>query len=155
DDFGEKQHVNAAAKLYLLLYNTDIDLMVFTGGSRTARYGVDFAKNLLANFEIHGEWAYLTNIETRFVNAQGQLLSRTADVMSYLVGLRYLTPQETTFILEYYRNGAGFTPREVEDFVTFVDTSYDAFQRTGNASGLERAQTLAEGAYGRPNPMRQ
>jgi len=155
DDFGAKQHVNAAAKLYFLLYDTDVDLLAFIGGSRTARYGVDFAKNLRTNLEIHGEWAYLTNIETRFVNAQGQLLSRTADVMSYLVGLRYLTPQETTVILEYYRNGPGFTPRQVKDFVTFVDTSDDTFQRTGNARGLERARTLAEGPYGRPNPMRQ
>jgi hypothetical protein len=155
DDFGEKQHVNAAAKLYFLLYNTDIDLMAFTGGSRTARYGVDFAKNLLTNLEIHGEWAYLINVETRFVNEQGQLFSRTADVMSYLLGLRYLTPQETTFILEYYRNGTGFMQREVQDFVTFVDDSYAAFQRTGDASGLERARTLAQGVYGRPNPMRQ
>jgi hypothetical protein len=154
DDFGEKHQVNAAAKLYFLLYDTDIDLMAFVGGSRTARYGVDFAKNLQTNVEIHGEWAYLTNIETRFVNEQGRLLSRTADVMSYLLGLRYLTPQETTFILEYYSNGSGFTPSEVQDFVTFVDDSDATFQRTGNAGGLQRAQTLAAGPYGRPNPMR-
>lgn len=154
EDFGEKNQVNAAAKLYVLLYDTDIDLLAFVGGSRTARYGVDFAKNLRTNVEVHGEWAYFTNIETRFVNAQGQLLSRTADVMSYLLGLRYLTPQDTTFILEYYYNGMGFTPTEVQDFVTFVDASDATFQRTGNASGLQRAQTLAEGPYGRPNPMR-
>jgi hypothetical protein len=115
---------------------------------------VDFAKNLLTNLEVHGEWAYLTNVETRFVNAQGQLFSRTADVMSYLLGLRYLTSQETTFILEYYHNGPGFKPSELEDFVTFVDTSYDTFIRTGNARGLERAQALAGGVYGRPNPLR-
>jgi hypothetical protein len=154
NDFGEKNHINFAAKLYFLLYDTDIDVMVFTGGSRTARYGVDFAKNLQTNLEIHGEWAYLTNVQTRFVNAQGQAFSRTADVMSYLLGLRYLTPQETTFILEYYYNGTGFTQSEVQDFVTFVDDGYATFQRTGNASGLQRAQTLAEGVYGRPNPMR-
>jgi hypothetical protein len=154
DDFGEKNHVNVAAKFYALLYDTDIDLMAFTGGSRTARYGVDFSKNLQTNVEIHGEWAYLTNVETRFVNAQGQVFSRTADVMSYLLGLRYLTSQETTFIVEYYRNGTGFKPSELEDFVTFVDTSYDTFVRTGNAGGLERAQTLAAGVYGRPNPLR-
>jgi hypothetical protein len=115
---------------------------------------VDFSKNLQTNVEIHGEWAYLTNVETRFVNAQGQVFSRTADVMSYLLGLRYLTSQETTFIVEYYRNGTGFKPSELEDFVTFVDTSYDTFVRTGNAGGLERAQTLAAGVYGRPNPLR-
>jgi hypothetical protein len=154
DDFGQKNHINFAAKLYVLLYDTDIDLMAFTGGSRTARYGVDFAKNLQTNLEIHGEWAYLTNVETRFVNEQGQLFSRTADVMSYLLGIRYLTPWETTFIVEYYYNGTGFMQSEVQDFVTFVDDSYATFQRTGNASGLERAQTLAQGVYGRPNPMR-
>jgi hypothetical protein len=115
---------------------------------------VDFAKNLRTNVEVHGEWAYFTNIETRLVNAQGQLFSQTSDVMSYLLGLRYLTPQDTTFILEYYYNGMGFTPTEVQDFVTFVDASDATFQRTGNASGLQRAQTLAEGPYGRPNPMR-
>jgi hypothetical protein len=74
--------------------------------------------------------------------------------MSYLLGLRYLTPQETTLILEYYYNGMGFTPSEVQDFVSFVDDSYATFQHTGNTSGLQRAATLAEGAYDRPNPMR-
>jgi hypothetical protein len=39
------------------------------------------------------------------------------------------------------------------DFFTFVDSSYATFVRTGNASGLQRAATLAEGAYGRPNPL--
>jgi hypothetical protein len=47
-----------------------------------------------------------------------------------------------------------FTPTDVQDFVTFVDDSDATFQRTGNASRLERAQNLAEGVYGRPNPMR-
>ena len=42
---------------------------------------------------------------------------------------------------------------EVQDFVTFVDDGYATFQHTGNASGLERAQTLVQGVYGRPNPM--
>jgi len=75
-------------------------------------------------------------------------------VMSALVGLRYLTPQDTTFILEYYYNGPGFTRQEFSDFFTFVDASYSTFVRTGNASGLQRAALLAAGAYGRPNPMR-
>jgi hypothetical protein len=153
-DFGAENHVNAAAKLYFLLYDTDIDLLAFVGGSRTARYGVDFAKNLRTNLEVHGEWAYFTNLNTRLINAQGQGFSQTSDAMSYLLGLRYLTPQETTLILEYYYNGMGFTPSEVQDFVSFVDDSYATFQHTGNTSGLQRAATLAEGAYDRPNPMR-
>jgi hypothetical protein len=35
-----------------------------------------------------------------------------------------------------------------------VEASDATFVRTGNAGGLQRAATLAEGAYGRPNPMR-
>ncbi len=154
EEFGEPSHLNFAAKLYLLLYDTDIDFLVFTGGSRTTRYGVDFAKNLRPNFEIHGEWALINNFETMVINEQGERSLRTADVMSYLVGLRYLTQQETTFILEYYRNGTGFTRAEMGDFFQFVDTSYRTFVQTGEESGLRRGLQLAEGAYGRPNPMR-
>jgi hypothetical protein len=154
DDFGMTDHVNVAARLYCLCFDTDIDVMVFTGGSRTTRYGVDFAKNLLTNLEIHGEWAFLTNVDTPLITTRGERSSRTADVMSALVGLRYLTPQDLTVILEYYYNGTGFTRQEVRDFFTLVDTSYDTFVRTGNASGLQQAAILAEGAYGRPNPLR-
>jgi hypothetical protein len=35
DDFGETHHLNVAAKTYFLLYDTDIDLMFLTGGSKT------------------------------------------------------------------------------------------------------------------------
>jgi hypothetical protein len=153
DDFGKTGYVNVAAKLYCLCFDTDLDVMVFTGSSRTTRVGVDFAKNLLTNLEIHGEWAWFTDIETSVITARGERSLRTEDVMSALVGLRYLTPQDTTFILEYYYNGTGFTQQEVQAFFTFVDASYAAFVRTGNASGLQQASTLAEGAYGRPNPM--
>jgi hypothetical protein len=154
DDFGATHGVNFAAKLYLLLFDTDIDLMVFTGASRTTRYGVDFAKNLLPNLEVHGEWALLTDVETPTITAQGEQSVRRADVMSSLIGLRYLTPQDTTFILEYYRNGTGFTQEEVTSFFAFVDASDATFVQTGDASGLRRAAALAEGAYGRPNSMR-
>ncbi|MBI4639115.1 MAG: hypothetical protein HY731_00365, partial [Candidatus Tectomicrobia bacterium] len=68
EDFGETGHVNVAVKLYLLLSDTDIDFMIFTGESRTTRYGIDFAKNLKSNVEIHGEWALITNFERPVVN---------------------------------------------------------------------------------------
>jgi hypothetical protein len=153
DDFGMTDHINFAAKLYCLCFDTDLDVMVFTGGSRTTRYGVDFAKNLLTNLEIHGEWAFFTSVDTPRITVRGERSSRPADEMSALVGLRYLTPQDLTIILEYYYNGPGLTQQEVQDFFAFVDLSYATFVRTGNASGLQRATTLAEGAYGRPNPM--
>ena len=154
EKFGETDHLNFAAKVYALLFDTDLDVMVLTGGSRTTRFGVDFSRNILPNLEVHGEWALITDFEQAPVNERGQAKRRVDDVMSYLVGIRYLTERETTFIVEYYRNGTGFTGEQMEDFFRFVETSDATFLGTGNPTGIRRAVTLAEGAYGRPNPMR-
>ena len=153
DDFGTKEKANLAAKLYLLLYDTDIDFIVFTGGSRTTRYGVDFSRNITSNFEIHGEFAYSEDFQKRYMDAKGNILSSTYDTVSYLLGVRYLTQRETTYILEYYRNGTGFTKDEVQDFYSFVDRAYDQYLATGSSAFLAKAQNLSQGNYGRPNPM--
>lgn len=152
--FGELNHMNFASKLYLLLYDTDIDFMLLTGSSRTTRYGFDFSKNVTPNFEVHGEWARINNFKLKTINAQGVGSSHEWDAISYLLGLRYLTEQETTYILEYYRNGTGLSQNQFEDFVSFVDTSYKTFRNTGNKSGLMHASQLADAVYGKPNPMR-
>ncbi len=102
---GELGHVNFASKLYLLAYDTDVDLMIFTGSSRTTRYGFDFSKNLATNLEAHGEFAVINNFTSTVINDSGQISSRQWDAISYLLGVRYLTEQETTYILEYYRLG--------------------------------------------------
>jgi hypothetical protein len=154
EKFGETDHLNFAAKVYALLFDTDLDVMVLTGGSRTTRFGVDFSRNILPNLEVHGEWALITDFEQAPVNERGRAVRRVDDVMSYLVGIRYLTERETTFIVEYYRNGTGFTGEQMEDFFRFVETSDATFRSTENPTGIRRAVTLAEGAYGRPNPMR-
>jgi hypothetical protein len=74
--------------------------------------------------------------------------------VSYLLGVRYLTEKETTYILEYYRNGTGFTRGEMKDFFGFVHNSYQTFLNTGNDTGLRRGRQMLDGAYGRPNPGR-
>ena len=152
--FGQLNHMNFASKLYLLLYDTDIDFMVSTGSSRTTRYGFDFSRNITPNLEVHGEWARINNFQLNTINAQGVGTTHEWNAISYLLGLRYLSPQETTYILEYYHNGTGLTQNQFQDFVTFTNNSYATFLSTGNDSGLVRAQKLAEGVYGRPNPMR-
>ena len=152
--FGQLNHMNFASKLYLLLYDTDIDFMVSTGSSRTTRFGFDFSRNITTNLEVHGEWARINNFKLTTINAQGVGTTREWNAISYLLGLRYLSPQETTYILEYYHNGTGLTQSQFQDFVTFTNNSYATFLSTGNDSGLARASQLAEAAYGRPNPMR-
>ncbi|HWP24481.1 MAG TPA: hypothetical protein VNM15_09935, partial [Candidatus Binatia bacterium] len=149
--FGERRRTNFASKLYLLLYDTDLDFIVLTGQSRTTRYGFDFSKNLATNWELHGELGVINNLKTTAINAQGQNIRREADAVSYLLGTRYLTEQETTYILEYYRNAQGFTRREIRNFISFVNNSYATFVNTGNDVGLVRAAKLLDGPYGMPN----
>jgi hypothetical protein len=92
-DFGAEDHWNPAAKVSLLYRDTDIDFLWLGQGSRGARYGFDVSRNFGTNLEVHGEWARV----------------REPESTSYLLGMRYLTERETTWIVELYRNGAGVT----------------------------------------------
>ena len=154
DDFGEPEHLNTGGKLYALLYDTDIDLLFLAGGSRTHRYGLDFARNLTYNFEVHGEFAYLRKVRKRVIDAADAITEKESNAQSYLIGIRYLTEAETTWIAEYYHNGAGFSRDEMRDFFTFVNRGFDAFTATGDASLLHQAENLGKGGYARMDPMR-
>jgi hypothetical protein len=92
-DFGAADHWNPAAKLSLLYRESDIDFLWLGEGSRSARYGLDFSRNFGTNLEVHGEWARVSEPAST----------------STLLGLRYLTERDTTWIVELYRNGAGLT----------------------------------------------
>jgi len=154
DDFGTVKRLNFAGKLYLLLYDTDIDIMAMTGRSRTTRAGIDFSKNLTTNLEIHGEFAFINNQKSRVIDSQGNISEEKFDAKSYLLGIRYLTASDTTFIFEYYRNGTGFSRLEMKDYFTFIDRGYDVFLLNGNDSQLKKAASVTEGNYGRINPSK-
>jgi hypothetical protein len=154
DDFGEIKHVNFAGKIYFLFYDTDIDFLFLTGGSKTNRFGMDFSRNITTNFEIHGEFAFINNQREKVIDSQGNITESKFDAKSYLLGIRYLTPWDTTFILEYYRNGTGFTHLEMKDYFTFIDKGYELFLLNGNNSLLKKATSVTEGNYGRSNPMK-
>jgi len=154
DDFGETGHMNFAAKLYLLLYDTDIDFMVLGGGSRTSRYGMDFSRNITTNFEIHGEFAYINNFKKNFIDSNGNNFETRYDAKSGLIGMRYLTEKDTTYILEYYRNGTGFSAGEMRDYFSFINMAYDTYVSTGSDASLKKAANITAGNYGRPNAMR-
>lgn len=153
-DFGKPNHVNVAAKLYFLYRDTDIDLVYLGRGSRTPRFGMDFSRNLTSNLEIHGEWARIADFEQKVTNASGVTTTRQGSVTSALLGMRYLSENDTTFILEYYRNGSGYTQSQMSDFYRFVDNGLSQFQATASDVLLQRALNLSQSGYGRPNPMR-
>lgn len=154
-DFGGTGHLNAAAKLYLLYADTDIDLMFLNNGSRSRRFGVDFSRNLGSNIEIHGEWARTEDTQRQVVTAAGNVTTlRQNASSSYLLGMRYLTERDTTWIFEYYRNGSGFAENEMQDFFRYADATYAQYLATGNDTQLQRAANLSRSGVAKPNPGR-
>ncbi|MEW6332807.1 MAG: hypothetical protein AB1558_00895 [Thermodesulfobacteriota bacterium] len=152
--FGSSGKMNVAGRLYFLLYDTDIDLLFLTGGSRTDRYGFDFSRNITSNFEVHGEFAYIRNQQRSVLDATGKSRLVEKDARSTLIGIRYLTTFDLTTIVEYYHNDAGFGGDDIKNYYAFINRGYDVYRSTGNASALVNAQTMGEGAYGRSGAMR-
>jgi hypothetical protein len=153
DDFGETDHLNVAAKAYFLLYDTDIDFMFLAGGSKTPRYGFDFSRNIGTNLEVHGEFAFIRNFTKPLVDANGKTTSITYDAVNYVLGTRYLSPLNTTYIFEYYSQGTGYSPEEMSALFSFIDKGYNAFLSSGNTQALSKARTVTQqGGYGRFTP---
>ncbi len=152
DDFGSTGNLNGAAKFYFLLYDTDIDLMFLTGGSKTARYGLDFSRNVSTNLELHGEFSLINNFTKTSVDPNGNMSQSSFNAFNALLGLRYLTARDTTYILEYYRNGQGYSSQEMQDFFSYIDKGYSLYTTTGNPSVLNRANNLSQGNYGKQTP---
>ena len=148
DDFGMQENTNVAARLYMLYRDTDIDILLRHGDSRPDAVGLDFARNLTTNFEIHGELARFQDRTHPVLDSGNTLVVRDTQALDWLLGLRYLTAAETTWIVEYYHNGAGYTPDEMQRF-------YDvAHGGATNPLLRPRAQAARQGGFGAAQPMR-
>jgi hypothetical protein len=152
DTFGQLNNVNFAGRIYGLLYDTDIDLLFLVGQSKTNRLGFDFSRNITTNLEAHGEFAFIKDQQKTSVDANGNTFQTNHDATSFLLGLRYLSSMDTTYILEYYHNGNGFSSSELMGFFSFSDKAFDTFKSTGKNNQLVKAQTLLQGNYGGMNP---
>ena len=119
--FSPSDGLYAAGRIYLLFLDTDIDFVVLAGEGRSTSFGLDFSRNLLSNWEVHGEAA------------------GTRDAASYLLGTRFLSAAETTYILEYYHNGAGHDRGEFDEFDSLVERGYEQFLASGDDALLQEA----------------
>lgn len=149
--FSLKTGLNFAGKIYFLLWDTDIDLVLLTGESQPLRLGFDFSRNVRSNWEIHGEISCVQDLEWKKVLNNGNIQTEISNVFRYLLGMRYLTEEETTYILEYYHNGAGFDKDEFSDFYSFVDIGYDRYLLFGDAGQIKQAAALV--SYQGVTPM--
>jgi hypothetical protein len=153
ETFGNNYKLNVAGRFYFLLYDTDIDLLFMTGGSRTDRYGADFSRNITTNFEVHGELAYFRNFQKNVLDVNGNRYTVEGDAVSYVIGIRHLTTFDLTTIIEYYHNGMGFSGDDMKNYYAYITRGYNTYQTTGNATALGNAQQMAEGGYGRSSAM--
>ncbi len=138
-DLGEPGDVNAAVKLYLLWHDTDIDLIVFGGAEQPQGYGLDFSRNLAENFELHGELAWQHGVRRTTLDEKGRVTTTEENPLSYLLGLRYLTAVDTTYIVEYYHNGAGYSEEELGRFFTYQGNAWQEWLESGEAAAMEQA----------------
>jgi hypothetical protein len=124
--------------------------MILTGGSKTTRYGVDFSRNITTNFEIHGEFAFINDFKKRFIDSNGNAFEEEYDAKSYLIGIRYLTEKDTTYILEYYRNGPAL-PQVRWKIISHL--SIEVMIRIFPQAAMRpQKEAVTEGIAGRPNP---
>ena len=150
-DFGQTKHLNPAAKLYVLAMDTDIDLMWRGKGAKPQSIGFDFSRNISSALEVHGEWARSIDAPRNTVTASGVTSSQLGDFSSWLLGVRYLTQGEVTWIGEYYRNGSGYSAGELDDYYQFLDR---ALAPNAASALVNKARTVAQSGYGKPNPGR-
>ena len=150
-DFGKDTAVNPAAKLYLLALDTDIDLLWLGKGARPQSFGFDFSRNLSTALEVHGEWARTLDAPQKIINAAGVVSGGIRDFNTYLLGLRYLTQGEVTWVGEYYHNGGGYSADELDDYYQFLDS---ALASNAGPSLVAKALEMAQSGYGKSNPGR-
>lgn len=151
EDFGQQEHNNIAAKLYLLYKDTDIDVVFLNQGSRSLRYGFDFSKNINAQFEVHGEWAYFDEVSRQLVSDSGIVSSQIDSTTRWLLGLRYLTDNDTTIIAEYYKNNSGYSADEMKSFFTAVDNA----NAINNTTLLTKLSSVGEKTFLTRNPGKE
>jgi hypothetical protein len=154
ESFGERGHLNVAGKLYVLFYDTDVDVMFLSGGSRPGRFGFDVSRNVRSNLELHGEWTRIAHAVTPVLSPAGTLSPTEALATNLVLGIRYLTESNTTFIADYYRNGAGYASAEMETYFDLIERGHELLSIGGSDRLLALARRASEAGYGRMNPMR-
>ena len=102
---------------------------------------------------MHGEFAYIRDYQDNFIDSNGNSYLNEYNAKSYLLGIRYLTASDTTYIFEYYHNGTGFTEAELKNYYAFINKGYQSYLSTGSDSLLQMAANLTDNNYGRVNPM--
>jgi len=147
---AEAENTDIAGKIYLLLWNTDIDLMGYYSRVNPKKYGIDFSRNVIPSLEIHGEFSRFIN-QPRYFILNDSLQTENIGGSSYLFGFRWLNNWNITTIGEYYRNEAGLSKAEFEEYHDFLANAV----APGNSIAVPGALNTSKIYFSNPNLMRE
>jgi len=154
DELGTERETIWGGKVYFFAFDTDLDIMFLSGEEAEDRFGVDFSKNISVNFEIHGEAAIILDYVKYTTDQQGNLTEKKYDAKSYLLGIRYLTSHDTTYIFEYFRNGQGYTSDEMKDYFTLIEDGYQEYINIGSMAKLSKSRVYGSQVYNKQTVMK-
>jgi len=151
---GTAETWNFGGKLYFLLFDTDIDIMILTGSGVADSIGFDFSRNLASNFEIHGEWAFRSGYKKMLPDAEGILKESRINTSSGLLGLRWLTAADTTIFIETYHDTGGYSVEEMADYYGSIGDAFTRYQLSGDETPLLQAAAPSSSGYRSFSSMR-
>ena len=154
DDFASSEDINLAMKLYMLVMDTDIDMILFAGDSRPDSFGVDFSKNLAENLEIHGEFSWTIDQSRTALGVNDALKTEETDTWSSLIGLRHLNENNLTTIIEYYHNDSGYSEEEMATFYRLLDRADREISGSATSSLMDLSRKASLSGYGQSQPGR-
>jgi len=154
DEWGSEREIIGGGKIYFFTFDTDLDVMFLLGEEANDRFGFDFSKNISINFEIHGEAAIVLDYIKYITDQQGNLVEKKYDAKNYLLGVRYLTSRDTTYIFEYYRNGQGYTKDEMKDYFTLIEDGYQEYINIGSMAKLATSREYGSQFYNKQTAMK-
>jgi hypothetical protein len=151
DDYTEQTSVVSAGKLYLLLYDTDLDFVYSFDKENKSRAAFSFSRNIGSAFEIHGDSSFLTHAKK--VDLTDAHTPEEKDIRSfaYLAGIRFITERELTIIAEFYHNDAGKDQETMKYSFMSMNAAYDKYTATGNDTALKSLSS--KNSSQKSNPM--
>lgn len=154
EEWGTKKEIVWGGKIYFFTFDTDLDLMFLFGKESNDRFGFSFSKNISVNFEIHGETAVVLDYVKYLTDEQGHGAEKKYSAKDFLLGIRYLSARDTTYILEYYRNGQGYTEDEMKDYFSLIQAGYDDYISSQNMGNLLASREHGNQSYNKQTVMR-
>lgn len=121
DDFYLEESNNFILKNYFLIGDVDFDTYILINDKEQQKLGIDFALNILPNWEVHGEYAFEGEKKLKYISSDFKVLESSNNIQNYIFGSRILLETNTTIFLEYLHHDQGLEKGEMENYYKAID----------------------------------